>query len=140
MSWDAITLTVQRFAGNLAELVRAQWYVVLPAALALVALVVLRWRYWPANGLSARWRGLLVDVSEQHDLVVLIHAARQDAEFRGEVMRLLELPPDTRLALLESTLAAMREKGAPDSFVEAIGLLRDEHVVEETRRLLTAVE
>jgi hypothetical protein len=107
-----------------------------PAVLALGVAIVLRARFWPGTGLSARWRGLLVDVAEQHDLIMLIHAARQDAVFRDELTRLLTLPAGTRVTLLDDTIAGMRSQGAPESFVEAIGLLRDEHVVEVTLRLL----
>jgi hypothetical protein len=69
-------------------------------------------------------------------LILLIHAARQDRQFRAEVLKLLRLPPETRRALLEGTLANMRTRGESESLVEAIGLLRDEHVVARTVRLL----
>jgi len=140
MSWDALSLAVLRWIVQASELSRRFWYLVIPGLAALALVMVLRARYWPADATRRRWHGLLVDVSEQHDLIVLIHAARQDAAFRAEVLRLLALPAEARLALLEETLADMQAQGAPPSFVEAIGLLRDEHVVEQTRRLLDTLD
>jgi hypothetical protein len=119
-----------------AQLIHDYWYVAAPAALALALIAIVRLRYWPAASGMGHWRGLLVDVSEQRVLILLIHAARQDRRFRAEVLKLLRLPPETRRALLEETLANMRTRGESESLVEAIGLLRDEHVVARTVRLL----
>lgn len=140
MTPDSLKLTALRWLVQAGELAHAYWYLLLPASLALAVALVLRHRFWPRDTLAMRWEGLLVDVSEQHDLIVLIHAARQDPAFRQDVLHLLNLPAEARLGLIEETLAVMRAGGAPGGFVEAIGLLRDEHVVDETRKLLAGLD
>ena len=139
MSIESVQLELLRLSGHGSALLSQYWYLVLPAVLTLASIALLRAGLRPAPGMR-RWRGLLVDVSEQHDLVVLVHAARQDRVFRQEVLRLLRMPARARRALLEETLRGMRARGEPESLIEAFGLLRDDHVVAETERLLLLEE
>lgn len=140
MTLDSLKLAALRSLVQANELVQAYWYLLIPAVLAVAVAALLRHRFWPGNTFAARWEGLLVEVAEQRDLIVLIHAARQDPAFRQDVLHLLDMPVEARLALIEDTIVTMRAQGASEGFVEAIGLLRDEHVVEETRKLLTGLD
>jgi hypothetical protein len=104
--------------------------------LAVLAALLARRYLWPSARRKDYLRGLAVDVSEQDDLIVLIHAARQDPAFRAEVMRLLDLDPDKRRKFLDERIQSMLAAGAPRSFIEAVGLMRDEGVVIRMRHLL----
>ena len=133
---DPLLLELERLVSVLGS----YWYVTVPAALALLAALLVRLKLWPEPSRREYLRGLAVDVSEQHDLIVLIHAARQDPVFRAEVMRLLELPPERRREFLDERVRRMLASSAPASFVEAVGLLRDEQVVIRVRHLLEQAE
>ncbi len=78
----------------------------------------------------------MVKVSEQEELVTLIHAAREDRKFRREVLKILRLEPFQRKSVLASYISTMQLKGAPPSFVQAIGLLRDDRVADKARDLI----
>jgi hypothetical protein len=126
--------------GRLLSVFNTYWYVTVPAALALLAVLLVRLKLWPQPSARTYLRGLAVDVAEQHDLIVLIHAARQDPQFRSDVRQLLDLEPERRRAFLDKRIKGMLDSGAPPSFIEAVGLLRDEQVVIRVRHLLEQAE
>ena len=82
----------------------------------------------------------LIKVSEQENLITLIHAARDDPKFRQDILKILHLEPFQRKSMLGSYLAAMQLQNAPPSFVQAIALLRDAHVADKARDLIEAVD
>ena len=84
--------------------------------------------------------GSAISVSEQEELITLIHAAREDRKFRRKVLKILRLEPFHRKSALGSYVSTMRLKGAPPPFVHAIELLREDRVSEIARALIEEVE
>jgi hypothetical protein len=84
--------------------------------------------------------GSAISASEEEALITLIHAAREDRKFRREVLKILRLEPFHRKSALGSYISTMELKAAPPSFVQAIALLRDDHVAETARAVIEEVE
>lgn len=68
----------------------------------------------------------------------LVLVAKDDAEFRGRMEQLLQLPKLDRVAVVNSAVAAMRAAGEPEHAVRAFGLLAQDRVAEQLARMLTA--
>ncbi|MCH8843592.1 MAG: hypothetical protein IID61_11540 [SAR324 cluster bacterium] len=82
----------------------------------------------------------IIAVEEHHEFIVLIQAARNDSEFRRELLDILRLKPMQRRSYLGRVVADMHLKDVPVEVMEAVGLLRDDRVAAKAIMLLEEID
>ncbi|MBI4408605.1 MAG: hypothetical protein HY561_02775 [Gemmatimonadetes bacterium] len=75
-------------------------------------------------------------VADNETFVRLMQIARDDAEVRDHLLRILRLDPTSRRGALNQYIQSMQLHGAPADFVEAFTYLKDDAVAETARALL----
>jgi hypothetical protein len=66
----------------------------------------------------------------------LIIAACDDTEMRTQIIGILRLPQNARLAVLSNFVQTMHQQSAPSDFIAAIEFLKNEGVAEKVLALL----
>lgn len=137
--WREISLSFSRSVSVLTQSLGDYWVYWLAAAVGVAAYVSITAKR-RASKIGAHRPDGTIAVEEHHEFVVLIQAARNDTEFRREVLDVLRLEPFHRRSYLGGFVAEMQLKGAPAEVVEAVGLLRDNHVAERAIMLLEEID
>ena len=73
---------------------------------------------------------------EIDSLVTLIHIAREDAQIKHQLLKILSLDQFNRQSALNTLVDDMRLKGAPEVLIRAMSNLLDDAVSEKTREML----
>lgn len=70
-------------------------------------------------------------VAEIGRFIDLLSVACEDAEMYATLDKILSLPDERRIALIQRLVADMRGRSAPEDFVAAIACLQDTEVAEK---------
>jgi len=77
-------------------------------------------------------------LAEDETFILLMQVAAEEPEVGERLRKLLALDDFNRKSLLGSWIAEARLKGAPESFVRALGYLRDDSIARQARELIGA--
>ena len=137
--WQEISLFFSRSVSGLTKSLGEYWIYGFVAAVGIVAYLsfIMKRR---ASRVDAHRPDGIIAVEEHHEFIVLIQAARNDSEFRRELLDILRLKPIQRRSYLGRVVADMHLKDVPVEVMEAVGLLRDDRVAAKAIMLLEEID
>lgn len=83
---------------------------------------------------------MAASVADHESFIDLLRAACDDRQMNHSLEQLLSVPDAQRHRMLETLVAQLRDKGAPEEFVKAVACLADDAVSERAYAVIFACQ